>query len=32
MTPMSFPNLEEDLSIEGLLRGAPAPKAPAHAD
>ena len=26
-----WPDLDEDLSTEGLLRGAPAPKAPAHA-
>ena len=27
-----WPDLDEDLSTEGLLRGAPAPKSPAHAD
>jgi hypothetical protein len=26
-----WPELDEDLSTEGLLRGAPAPKSPAHA-
>lgn len=26
-----WPELDEDLSTEGLLRGAPAPKAPVHA-
>jgi hypothetical protein len=26
-----WPDLDEDLSTEGLLRGAPAPKAPIHA-
>ena len=26
-----WPELDEDLSIEGLLRGAPAPKTPVHA-
>lgn len=26
-----WPDLDEDLSTGGLLRGAPAPKAPAHA-
>jgi hypothetical protein len=26
-----WPDVDEDLSTEGLLRGAPAPKAPVHA-